>query len=672
MKDKNIFYIFILLLCIYSKLSFSQTGVIDGYADVNNYGAATYTIPIKVPNSNNLIPDLALQYNSQAGNGLLGMGFSLTGLSVIEYDNKNIFQDGVAEGIDISKNNPFLLDGHRLMLKSGTYGTTGTTYGTEIETFITVTSMGSFSGCTSCPQYFTVKTKSGVIMEYGNTTDSRFMSTDGTRPIYWRLNKMTDVNGNYITYSYINTDGQPRIDEINYTGNTVAGVAPYNKIKFSYITRTDQNTKYFSGTGMTATPVNQKYILDKITITTEGGVLFKTYECTYQTNGRYTFLASLNEKGSDGTSLKPLSFSIGSYRETNLNNNFTTNTLEISLPSSINITNADILKGNFYGSGDEQLLLIYHNGQTPKIYTGYKILSTVNNSYELILQGNITNTSTYNYRGFQIGDFDGNGKDDIVMYKDFNNGNFNGITILYSNNGSNFGFTSQDYNFSQTNTLVEYENTQGVDKYGYVGDFDGDGRSDILTMQTNNYDLNIHFIGKNILNQLTSNPQIIGGQNKIAIVDVDNDRRNEFLVTDDGGGTVFKINNISSNTYSLSDFFYSNNTGFNSELNVGDFNGDNKVDVFGKANNNNWVIGYSTGNSYDIKTFPYSANINTTFGSNLPNVLIEDYNGDGKDDILLSLTSNTSIVTHMTFISNGVNFNINTWSDNSEYYTYFI
>lgn len=77
-------------LCVFDCFA-QSTGVIEGYADVNNYGAATYTIPIKVPNGNNLIPDLSLHYNSQAGNGLLGMGFGITGLSVIEYDTKDIF-----------------------------------------------------------------------------------------------------------------------------------------------------------------------------------------------------------------------------------------------------------------------------------------------------------------------------------------------------------------------------------------------------------------------------------------------------------------------------------------------------------------------------------------------------------------------------------------------------
>jgi len=52
--------------------------------NVNETGAANLNIPIEIPpGTAGIAPSLSLNYTSQGGNGLLGMGWSLGGLSAI-------------------------------------------------------------------------------------------------------------------------------------------------------------------------------------------------------------------------------------------------------------------------------------------------------------------------------------------------------------------------------------------------------------------------------------------------------------------------------------------------------------------------------------------------------------------------------------------------------------
>ena len=120
------------LFTLQPSLAATAVGATPGMFKVSENGAANYTIPITVPpGTSGLAPQLSLNYSSQSGNGPLGVGWSLGGLSTVNRCPATLAQDGFKGGINYDANDLFCLDGQRLIVVSGTYGTDGAEYRTE-------------------------------------------------------------------------------------------------------------------------------------------------------------------------------------------------------------------------------------------------------------------------------------------------------------------------------------------------------------------------------------------------------------------------------------------------------------------------------------------------------------------------------------------------------------
>ena len=181
-----------------------EAGYTPGEFSVDPAGAATYQVPLSVPpGAAGMQPELALLYHSRAGNGQLGVGWSLSGLSAISRCPAIRDSEGVArsDGVTLSSSDRFCLDGQLLRHQSGTYGANGVRYFTEVQSFQEVFSYGVTNGA---PTRFEVTDRAGLKRIYGQTTDSRITSVGDTAsvPIIWALNRIEDKLGNYITFSY--------------------------------------------------------------------------------------------------------------------------------------------------------------------------------------------------------------------------------------------------------------------------------------------------------------------------------------------------------------------------------------------------------------------------------------------------------------------------------------
>jgi RHS repeat-associated protein len=277
-------------------------GKLAGALGVSSAGAAQYTIPIAMPPGTvGMVPNLAMTYDSSAGNGIAGVGWGIKGLSQISRCGRDWVHEGLRAGVDLTTNDRFCLDGQRLIATNGTYGAAGTEYRTEIDSFTKVVSVGAPSSGAS---YFTATLPDGTRVDYGNSSDSKLQLAGQSTPLAWSMNKVTDARTNFysVTYLSLGTTGQQLLSRIDYTGNAAGSIAAYNSVRFLYDqTRTDAETRYVLGAKISSTArlVNVQ--------TYAGATLVKDYRFAYNTSAPTlrSRIQSVTECADTGTACLP-------------------------------------------------------------------------------------------------------------------------------------------------------------------------------------------------------------------------------------------------------------------------------------------------------------------------------------------------------------------------------
>lgn len=201
--------------------------------EVGPTGAATYSIPLEMlPGTNGFQPSFSINYNSQSGYGMLGIGWNVSGLSKIERGSKSFYHDETVKrnGITFTDEDQLYLDGQRLILLSGQHFREGAVYGFEVENYARVTIKKALlkSGNKSYT-YFELKTLDGKVFNYGlgnssivsdsKSHHSNFPYKGAADAICWKLSSAKDIDGNEISYVYSN--GGMTLDRIYYAGTTV-------------------------------------------------------------------------------------------------------------------------------------------------------------------------------------------------------------------------------------------------------------------------------------------------------------------------------------------------------------------------------------------------------------------------------------------------------------------
>jgi hypothetical protein len=283
-------------------------GATDGELSVGQTGEATYSVPIVVvPGTNGIQPELTLSYDSSVGDSLAGVGWMLSGVSVITRCPTTLVQDGFIDGVDFDADDRFCLDGQRLIAVNGAYGADGTEYRTEVDTFTRVFSYGEQGGG---PEKFLAYLNTGEIVYYGYSADAR-IEASGAFPApapvaSWNANQLDDRNGNYLVVRYFEDTarGESYPLQIDYTGNLEKPLVPYAFVRMEYEPRPDGMEGYQSN-ALTRWSVR----LSGLSILS-GETQVRRYNLGYTqapATGR-SQLASIQECGSDGICLPATTF----------------------------------------------------------------------------------------------------------------------------------------------------------------------------------------------------------------------------------------------------------------------------------------------------------------------------------------------------------------------------
>ncbi|MDN3579133.1 SpvB/TcaC N-terminal domain-containing protein, partial [Chitinimonas viridis] len=291
-----------------------DAGSLPGELGVSN-GAATYSLPIAVPpGTAGMVPSISLNYSSQSGNGVAGLGWGLGGFSAIERCGKTLAQDGIAGAVRFDLEDRLCLDGQRLILvnlpaNDANYWADNAEYRTEMESFSRITAQTA-----NGKRSFKVQTKSGQVLYYGDSVDSYVEGqgrVDG-RAHQWAIRRNEDISGNRVDYRYSENalTGEHLPIEVRWGNGTHA----YNKVAFEYEGREDADVAYLAGSHTDRRQrLKRVHTWADTALDGSGGTPALSYVLDYRisaSSGR-SLLQQVSLIGSDGTRLPPTTFEWG-------------------------------------------------------------------------------------------------------------------------------------------------------------------------------------------------------------------------------------------------------------------------------------------------------------------------------------------------------------------------
>jgi|GEM_PF-507278 len=614
----------------------------QGKLEITHTGQATYTLPIAMPPSlKNIKPVVNLVYQSGPFGGIAGQGWNINSVSAITRVSNRLDIDGSREGLHFDATDKLALDGQRLLVVSGDYWHIGSVYKTEIQSNLKIELQRSGSGL-----YFIMTAPDGSRSWYGN------FDNNSTDLLAFYIRRYEDPLGNFITYHYTKPFAKSLcLSEIQFSGNT-HDLNPINSIQFHYKKAQRTESAYAKGQKL-----EKMALLSHIEVKTNNQ-LFRKYVFSHISDPQlgYEKVSQIQEFNGALEPANPVNFEyentqtlgLGSELLTTYHNNLNFDSIVLSGDFDGDgrldfTTENQIYVKNFLGTSGQTAVnspIVFDRQDT---FTATTLTNNTLNPFQSIVKysdgegfkvynfqnGNLTLSYTKRFdfpselpcfnpiksctsskNAFIEGDFNGDGISEVLLYKicrvgqpprytEYECGQFVWVDL----NPTTSRMLSAD---SAPGTAILPNPDLLIGKKRYVGDFNGDGKSDIFIVNANGTYKVVGF------KQLTAAPWVTP----------------ELL----GKGTL--------STYSET-----------KHILFGDFNGDGKTDIMlprasGNYNEANdwWDIYYSNPKPdhsvfFEMETFrivDYWQHSGAHFkdGIQYSDYYALDTNGDGKSDLV--------------------------------------
>ena len=609
-------------------------GSLSGVYDVGDMGGVVYSIPLKMPSCiGDILPQLSVSYNSQGGNGLLGWGWNVSGLSSITRARKTIYHDGEIGDVDFN-DDVYSLDGNRMFQVSEGVGSVNELiYKTEMDMMSKIVSYPD----SNSPDYFEVWKADGTICEYGNTVDSKIETSHNSNlTLMWMLNKVSDRDGNYMTFHYDENQktGEVYIKSIYYTYNDKTNQDAVYKVEFVYEEKTDCDFAFCGDAIIQSKRLLTNIIVSNMLSNSElYNYSFNYLKPQYYDNVYFMYHRLVEVTLTvDGVKLNPtrISWNDKSKHYGNAHQSYVLDK---------NVFNKVPFVGDFNGDGLSDVILVpYKLGET---YPGNVLADVYLNTGKGGFEDFPLTTMIFDkyLEWIYVVDFNGDGKDDIVSYSvDNDNGTLTTMN-MYINNGKTFDFV---YNYSENNIFNIYP-----------GDFFGERKASLLLISGNYGSLSpntnvkyLYYKDETCFSNVVFFDDMFNEAQRFQPMDYNGDGASELLATRGKESGFYSL--ILYNGYyvlikecgidiSLDDFVF-----------PGDFNGDGNIDLLVYSPKTYWTIRFSKGNGYTDK---YRCDYSSIFAGVTPQpidrylcslkdlakptvtIRTADFDGDGTTDI---------------------------------------